>query len=401
MQCPSCDAEHSPDECQQSLASAPAVSTQEFESDSFDLEDSDMSDSQTEMRPASRLIEFPGVTRRAVPQWRKELSERVREVQERKARETALELAAAAEEASALGIPSQTATTTTQLELLPQVEAREINPVLVAALRRIERAHQAAAGNGNGYSRTATAVALDTNYDSEPAEPGEGMPAREVMTGTEPVHNVERTHNLVVVQPAVGFESKADINNEVQEMTEPEAVSAAQPEAIIDKPRPRRLIADDLNDPALSYLDAIGLSSGPVQQEDRASIPTRFMAGLLDVVTVGFLSLPFAALIELQNGNWQRPQVIALMAGIAAAVMFLYATVCTAMTGRTLGMRLLSLRAVDARNGLIPTGSQSAGRALVYLLSLATLGFGLLMVFARGEGKAVHDRVTRTAVVRD
>jgi hypothetical protein len=34
----------------------------------------------------SRLIEFPGATR-GVPAWRKQLSQRVREVQERKARE--------------------------------------------------------------------------------------------------------------------------------------------------------------------------------------------------------------------------------------------------------------------------------------------------------------------------
>ena len=64
-------------------------------------------------------------------------------------------------------------------------------------------------------------------------------------------------------------------------------------------------------------------------------------------------------------------------------------------------MRLLSLRAIDLRTGLIPTGKQSAGRALLYLLSLATIGIGLLLAFARGEGKTVHDRLTRTAVVRD
>jgi len=56
---------------------------------------------------------------------------------------------------------------------------------------------------------------------------------------------------------------------------------------------------------------------------------------------------------------------------------------------------------VDVRTGLIPTGNQSAGRALFYLLTLATLGIGLLAAFARGEGKTVHDRVTRTAVVLD
>src|SRR6266550_3604648 len=39
---------------------------------------------QPEKRP-STLIEFPGVTRSYVPEWRKELSERVSEGQERRA----------------------------------------------------------------------------------------------------------------------------------------------------------------------------------------------------------------------------------------------------------------------------------------------------------------------------
>ena len=37
----------------------------------------------------STLIEFPGVARNSVPEWRKELSERVREVQEKRARDAA------------------------------------------------------------------------------------------------------------------------------------------------------------------------------------------------------------------------------------------------------------------------------------------------------------------------
>jgi uncharacterized RDD family membrane protein YckC len=63
-------------------------------------------------------------------------------------------------------------------------------------------------------------------------------------------------------------------------------------------------------------------------------------------------------------------------------------------------MRLCSLRVVDARNGLIPTGGQSAARAIVYLLSLVSAGILSLYVFVDSENKALHDRVTRTAVIR-
>ena len=50
-------------------------------------------DSTRHTERKSTLIEFPGVSRHAMPEWRKELSERVREVQEKRAREAAREAA--------------------------------------------------------------------------------------------------------------------------------------------------------------------------------------------------------------------------------------------------------------------------------------------------------------------
>ena len=50
-------------------------------------------DSTRHTEKKSTLIEFPGVSRNSVPEWRKELSERVREVQEKRAREAAREAA--------------------------------------------------------------------------------------------------------------------------------------------------------------------------------------------------------------------------------------------------------------------------------------------------------------------
>jgi len=313
-----------------------------------------------------------------MPEWRKELSARVREVQERRAREAAAE----AEEAARLqreAIELQ-GSTPPQLELIPHLQESEINPVLAAALRRIERAHQSTPANTYSRAATAVAVARDQQAETVYAAEAKSAAALEAPMPSESAPIPERTHNLVVVQAPVAKEP------------------AKEPEPQVEKPKPRRVINED--DPALSYLDAISVY-GPANMEDNASLGTRIVASLLDLVVVGFLTLPVAAVIELQDGNWHQLKIIALMAGIAAVAMFLYSTVTTALTGRTLGMRLLSLRAVDVRTGLIPTGNQSAGRALFYVLTLATLGVGLLAVFARGEGKTIHDRLTRTAVVRD
>src|SRR6185369_15901951 len=90
-------------------------------------------------RPAekkSTLIEFPGVTRNSLPEWRKELSERVREVQEKRARDAAREAAEAERQRV------EAAATPPQLELLPPAQMPPMNPLVAAALKRIERAHQ-------------------------------------------------------------------------------------------------------------------------------------------------------------------------------------------------------------------------------------------------------------------
>src|SRR5262245_20534319 len=113
------------------LCSAPLESDQEQCSECGDLDLFEAVGAPAEPQ-TSRLIEFPGVSRSALPHWRQQLSERVREVQEKRAREAALEKAE----------KDQPGAAPPQLELLPQVDAPPVNPLVSAALKRIERAHQ-------------------------------------------------------------------------------------------------------------------------------------------------------------------------------------------------------------------------------------------------------------------
>src|SRR5947209_3395132 len=106
----------------------------------------------TQSQTNSTLIEFPGVNRNR-PAWRKELSERFREIQQRRAREATLEAGAApraeaervgSEISDAAAAPKSRATPK-QLGLVPQPDESELNPIVVAALRRIERARKTTA----------------------------------------------------------------------------------------------------------------------------------------------------------------------------------------------------------------------------------------------------------------
>jgi len=314
------------------------------------------------------LIEFPGVNRNALPEWRQELVERVREVQERRAREAALEAGESEPLFSQLEVR-----TTPSLELLSQVDAPPLNPIVVKALRRLERAR--AQPMGNAAFATAVAYQQQPEIDLEPA------PAVDAITQTKP----ERVHNLAVVPTP---SPKA-------ELSETTTVATSEP-AI----KPRRII-DDQNDPALNYLDSIPTTVTVDRSEYRAaSIFRRIFSALSDLVVVGLFSSPFLALAELTNMDWRSPKVIGFAAATFMVVGFLYLTVSIAFTGRTLGMKLFSLRVVDARTGLIPTGGQSAGRAFVYMLSLAAAGIALMYAFVDSDKYTAHDRVTHTAVIR-
>lgn len=333
--------------------------------------------------PAARkstLIEFPGVQRSSVPQWRKELSEKVREVQERKAREAAREAAIAEQQRveSAVNPP--------QLELLPPTETPAINPLVAAALKRIERAHQTASVETRpSRSSVATAIAYaperEENIMNETVPPTiqlefETEPeAVELVTAEgDLAETVEKPH-LAVVPPVI----------------EPAVIKSepVQP--------PKRLIVE--NDPALNYLDSIcrNVRVDDLSSES-ASVFRRVVSAVLDLVFCALLTAPIAGAIYLTGQNLQDSRAIIVLAGALVVVMFLYFTLTTALTGRTWAMRAMSLRVIDTKTGLIPTGGQSIGRSFFYILSLATV-VGIFFALVSREGYTAHDRFTRTAVV--
>jgi uncharacterized RDD family membrane protein YckC len=309
-----------------------------------------------ERQHSSTLIEFPGSSR-TVPEWRKQLSQRVREVQERRAREAAEE-AAAAQEAGLVSCVLPSA----QLELVPDLEQQVMNPIVSKALERLERARRADHVAG-GFTATAAALA-PADAIAEPAA-GEPKPAE-----TKP--------RLTVVAPA-----------------KPQTES-------IDR-KPVRVISDGVEDVALAYLETC-LSVPPIASDkanESAGFTRRIVAGTLDLIIVALLAGPFAAAIEFADGNWTNPRIIGLMTGITLILMFAYLTVSIALTGRTAGMRTVSLRTIDTRTGLIPTGGQSMKRAIGYIVGLAVLGLGVIYALVDPDRRTVYDRFSKTIVIHD
>ena len=335
-------------------------------------------DSTRHTEKRSTLIEFPGVSRNSLPEWRKELSEKVREVQEKRAREAAREVAEAERQRVEAAIDPP------QLELLPPTQMPAMNPLVAAALKRIERAHQSAPAESRQPRTTlATAVAYaperEENDMSEtvPSSPQLAFEEQEILE-IEPVITVEKPHHLSVVT----------------------VIEPVEPKVEAPKAPPKRLIKDDPNDPALNYLDSIARNLCVEELNNRsASAFRRFAGAVIDLIFCAMLTAPIAGAMYLMGShNLQDPRAIGVLAGSLVIVTFLYLTLMTALTGRTWAMRLLKLRVIDTKTGLIPTGGQSIGRSFFYLMSLATV-FGILSALVSREGYTIHDRFTGTAVV--
>jgi hypothetical protein len=330
----------------------------------------------------STLIEFPGVSRTPIPEWRKELSERVREVQERRAREAASEAADLHRQAAEAEIPTH------QLDLLPHADLPAMNPLVAAALKRIERAHQSVSEARNVRQVVATAVAYAPAREENEPEVIESLvtaqlpletalepePSRE----TDAVPHIDRSHNLTVVPPIE------------------ETVTEKHPST---QPTPRRLIVE--NDPSLNYLDSISRTVRVDEIDSRRPAAfRRLVCGLFDLLICASLCSPIAFAMRATGAELKDPRAIEVLAGSLVAVTFMYLTLTIALTGRTLAMRALSLRVIDTKTGLIPTGRQSIGRSVLYILSLALAGIGVLVALMSREGYTTHDRLTRTAVIK-
>ncbi len=350
----------------------------------------------------STLIEFPGAAHPPRPQWRKELSERVREIQERRARE-AEQAAQRRLEQPALDMPQSQP----QLGLVPPPGAPAANPLVAAALRRIERARQplppaprprmmvsgAAAATAAAvatvaeeqYQNQAELATVPVPRQAQPPPPESAIPAMTV----EPV----RERPLVVV-PATPIPKTGAPTN---------AAPTIKSDAATSDVKPKRVIVDTEDDITYAQHDVLLTDADPFEElgDERAPLAARLAGGIIDLFVIVFASSPFAAIIELENGNWADPRVAASMGGIMVIIMFLYLTASTALAGRTWGMSLVSLRTVDASTGLAPTTKQSVGRALLYMFSLITFGLGILYALFDVEGRTAYDHLSGTAVVRE
>ncbi|HST52467.1 MAG TPA: RDD family protein [Pyrinomonadaceae bacterium] len=215
----------------------------------------------------STLLEFPGVNRNR-PAWRKELSERFREIQQRRAREAAVETeespahvvgtGEAEHERAAPPAKAKPTEPAKQLGLVPLPDEPEMNPLVAAALRRIERARtqtqtHSRQGSVRGQAATAAARVVEeqpeqlaaqlsapapaSNHDESPnAHPKRASRRAEKADANAKADEAQpRTPALAVVPPKHSTEAAAGVESK-SATVEAKTATEVEAKAVVEAP---------------------------------------------------------------------------------------------------------------------------------------------------------------------
>jgi uncharacterized RDD family membrane protein YckC len=134
---------------------------------------------------------------------------------------------------------------------------------------------------------------------------------------------------------------------------------------------------------------------------ERAPFSLRCGALLIDYMIVASIVAFSTLLARLFESRAAADTAISVGLIAAAAVALFDLVALPAFTGRTVGKWATGLR-VERRGGE-PVGFARAlvRHTLGYILSLLTLGLGFLLAAFSREGRALHDLIAGTVVVRE
>lgn len=329
----------------------------------------------------STLIEFPRSNRPSLPDWRVELNEKVRAIKARRSMEAMVGEASSARQAALAPVPP--------VDVVPEEEEEQANPIVTAALDRVRRASEQAARyntRGDSTGRTRSAAYARAPMASTAASPA-FLEEREPTARLSPLQAVVPVEAVAVapsrdIAPTVRSEPALfDPSELLDELDSDEAIFAAV--ATDAEPEPVRRTA--------------GLLPQALRQ---APVLSRFAGGLIDFAVLGVVALPFLAVVKSVNGDIRNPAIAVLLGSTILFVAAFYFFSMLSVSGKTIGMKFGHIRVVDS-NGQHPTPSSLLLRVLGYVLASLPAGLGFALALFDAEGRGLHDRISGTRVIED
>lgn len=280
-----------------------------------------------------------------LPQWRRELSERLQAIKQKR------EQAAPVERPKAETVPK-----------IDMGQAKPSGPPAVMAeraegkmpLRRpVPKPPQAADAGGE-----------------RSLKPPAPIPRQKILQPVAPPSTWER--------PMPKTEDAADIRNLIDRVVSRKSTSHHSPAAEILS-----------GEPGVAPL-----------REGKLILLSRTLSGLIDLILIVLCTGAFILAADYFGGIVMLDSMSLLdYSALFLLTFLLYSIFFLAASGQTIGMMITGLRVVG-RDKERPSFRRLLGRCLGYLLSLLALGTGLLWSLFDGESLCFHDRVSLTRVVR-
>lgn len=153
------------------------------------------------------------------------------------------------------------------------------------------------------------------------------------------------------------------------------------------------------------------MSTAPVQPErdvglqgSYAGFVSRFGGFLIDIVTIAVLFALAGHVIDylvsaLRGPSFSFTTDTPALSGLVLIIWaFVYCAYPLAVSGRTLGMAVVGLRAVR-KDGTALGGRHAVVRVIAFPLSFVLFGFGFLLILLKRDRRALHDLIAGSAVV--
>jgi uncharacterized RDD family membrane protein YckC len=341
----------------------------------------------------------------ALPEWRLQVQNAVRQ-RMGTATDPGVSVAAASTERpriSATGVASLKAEPVRQAVAHREVE--NADPVLAAAMKRIENSRKAFLPEGSGGPAPASqSVARSFPFNvvaRTPDQPRDAQP-----------RSVENERPRPAMVAPLRMEKRLDTNKLPRisaVVPEPFVEVAVQtPDPAVNSKLPVNSALSEFSDINRIHITAERHDDEVAEIarfddgiEDLAPFSVRFNAGLFDLMLGVFATMAVLSPMALADRPWMTASGVLIFGGTCSIIMFAYLTVSLGLFGKTLGMRLFQLELVDAEENDPPSLKQASVSSSLYILSIALGGIGFLSIFFNEERRAVHDLLSGTIVVRE
>lgn len=435
----------------------------------------------------STLIEFPLAANKSADKtkqqaassnnnWRAELSAKVREVKERRNMQEArgrlqAELEAAAQryqqtspQINNTGLAINSISTSIDSTTNADSEDRTSNPVVEAALKRVQRASEIAVKRQQ-YIGAAAAIAASKTVNSPSTIPQPQQIAKATLPETHnisslassPIPSIETNNSPIIKSetetvstipsvkakitsavvktvatstqtvstPTLGATAVAPVIIEevleapvllpITDEIEIPQVNAQEAEAMLEslleqpieqpvgqaKQQPVRIIRESESGP--NYLDELiaVCEQNRTLSSERPNKSQRLIAATIDLFIILLVSAMFWATSYTLGVDFSDQRIIYILSGTSFFTGLIYLTMMVFVAARTFGMMFVGTRVVNSNTFESPSFIQSLLRAVSYFVSVSLAGLGFLWMFLDNDQRTLHDIVSGTLVVRD